>query len=117
MKYNEKDDVTNLFKELCNEPLRITDNYLNILEKFVLPVYYPKRSSFKSIEHERMDAFNNTPNSNLQSLPCSRKGLKEHNKRVCLQNGWLWKEGEKSVASQNPLEWAWKMKKGRFVLK
>ena len=64
-----KDDVTNLLKELCNESLRITDNHLNILEKFVLSVYYPKRSSFKSIDPERMDAFNATPNSNLQSIP------------------------------------------------
>ena len=46
MKYNEENDGTNLFKELYNEPLPITDNHLNILEKFVLSVYYPKRSSF-----------------------------------------------------------------------
>ena len=69
MKYNEKDDITNLFKELCNERLRITDNHLNILEKFVLSLYYPKRSSFKSIDHERMDDFNDTPNSDLRSIP------------------------------------------------
>ena len=31
MKCNEKDDVKNLFKELCNEPLRITDNHLKSL--------------------------------------------------------------------------------------
>ena len=74
MKYNEEDDETNLFKELYNEPLRITDNHLNILEKFVLSVYYPKRSSFKSIDHERMDAFNAAP------IPFSRRGLKEHTK-------------------------------------
>ena len=112
-----KDDVTNLLKELCNESLRITDNHLNILEKFVLSVYYPKRSSFKSIDPERMDAFNATPNSNLQSIPFSRKGLKEHTKRACLQSSWLWKEGKKSVASQDPLEWGWKMKNDRFFPK
>ena len=43
-KYNEKDDVTNLFKELCNEPFHITDYHLNNSEKFTLSVYYPKRS-------------------------------------------------------------------------
>ena len=111
MKYNEENDGTNLFKELYNEPLLITDNHLNILEKFVLSVYYPKRSSFKSIDHERMDAFNATP------IPFSRRGLKEHTKRACLQIDWLWKEGEKSVASQDPLEWRWKMKNGSFVPK
>ena len=89
VKYNERDDVTNLFKELCNEPLRITDNHLNIL-------YYPKRSSFNSIDHERMDAFNATPNSNLRSIPFLRKGLNERTKRACLQSGWFWKEGKKA---------------------
>ena len=39
MKYNEKDDVTNLPKELRNEALRITPSYqLNIFEKFFLSV-------------------------------------------------------------------------------
>ena len=76
MKCNEKDDLTNLFKELRNEPLRITDNHLNILEKFVLSVYYPKRSSFKSIDH-----------ADFRSIPFSRKGLKEHTKRACLRSG------------------------------
>ena len=38
MKYNEKDDVTNSSKELCNKPLLVTDNHLNISEKFVLSV-------------------------------------------------------------------------------
>ena len=73
MKYNEKDDVTNLLKELCKEPLCITDNYLNISEKLVLSVY-PKRSSFKSINHKRMDAFSTTPDSDLRSIPFSRRG-------------------------------------------
>ena len=102
---------------MSNELLRITDNHLNILEKFVLSVYYPKRSSFKSIDHERIDAFNATPISNLRSIPFSRKGLKEHTKRACLQSGWLWKGGEKSVASEDPLEGGWKMKNGSFVPK
>ena len=98
MKCNEKGDVTNLFKELYNEPFRMTDNYLNILEKFVLLVNYHKRSSFKSIDHERMDAFNATPNSDLRSIPFSRRGSKEHTKQACLQSSRLWKESEKSVA-------------------
>ena len=76
IKYNEKDDATNLFKILCNETLCITVNDLTILEKFVLSVYYPKQSSFKCIDQERMDTFNPTPNSNLRSIPFSRKVLK-----------------------------------------
>ena len=68
MKYNEKDDVRNLFKELCNELLRIKDNRLDYSKRFVLPVYYPKQSLLKSINHEKMDAFNTTSNSTPNSL-------------------------------------------------
>ena len=64
-----------------------------------------------------MGAFNAPLNSNLQSISFSRKGLKEHTKRARLQSGWLWKEDDKSVASQDPLEWEWRMKSGRFVPK
>ena len=64
-----------------------------------------------------MDAFNASPNSNMLPIPFLRKGLKEHNKRACLQSDWLQIEGEKSVASQDPLEWRWKMKNGRFLPK
>ena len=78
-------------------------------------MHYPKRSSFKSVDHKRTDALNATPNSNLRSIPFSRKGSKEHIKRACLQSGWLWKEGKKCVASQDPLELGWRMKHGMFV--
>ena len=104
MKYNKKDDVTNLSKELCDELLRITDNHLNILESLSCQCYYTKRSSLKCVNHERMGAFNATLNSNFQSISFSRKGLKEHIKRARLQSGWLWKEDDKRAASQDPLE-------------
>ena len=65
MKYNEKDDATNLFKELRNDPLRITDNHLIFLENFVLLVHYPKTIIFKSIDHDMMDALNATPNAQI----------------------------------------------------
>ena len=116
MKYRQKEDVTNVFKELCNEPLSVTENQLNILEKFKLFVYYPKQSKTECINIERMYAFNANPNSNLRLITFSRNGLREHTKRACLQNGYLWKEGEKQVkSSQSPLECEWKMKNDKFV--
>ena len=42
MKYSQKEDVTNVFKELYNEPLSVTENQLDILEKFIPFVHYPK---------------------------------------------------------------------------
>ena len=49
--------------------------------------------------------------------PFSQKLLKEHTKRLCLQSGWLCKEGENYATSQDELEWRWKMKNGCFVPK
>ena len=105
MKYKDKDNITSVFKKLCNEPNCVTENHVDILEKFLLSVYFPKQMSFEGIDHERMKAFLANPNSNLRSIPPSRNGLKEHIKRSCLQSGWLWKEGEKNVAAQNVLDW------------
>ena len=87
MKYRQKEDVTNVFKELCNEPLFVTENQLDILEKFKLFVYYPKQSKTERINIERMNAFNANPNSNLRLITFSRNGLREHTKRACLENG------------------------------
>ena len=39
---SQKEDVTDVFKELYNEPLSVTENQLDILEKFILFVHYPK---------------------------------------------------------------------------
>ena len=86
---SQKEDVTDVFKELCNEPLSVTENQLDILEKFILFVYYPKQSKTECINIERMNAFNANPNSNLRLIPFSRNGLREHTKRACLQSGWL----------------------------
>ena len=76
----------------------------------LLSLYYHIRSLFKSIDHERMDAFNATSKSNLRSIPFSRKVVKKHTKQACFQSGWLWKECEKSIAWQDPLEWNGKWK-------
>ena len=115
MKYKQKDDVTKTFKELCNEPLSISENQLDVLEKFILFVYFPKQTSYECINIERMNAFIASPHSNLRLIPCSRNGLREHIKRACLQSGWLWKEGEKDVVLQSPEEWGWAKKNDKFI--
>ena len=117
MKYKDKDNITSVFNELCNEPNCVTENHVDILEKFLLSVYFPKQMSFEGIDHERMKAFQANPNSYLRSIPPSRNGLKEHIKRSCLQSGWLWKEGENNVAAQNVLDWGWRMNGDRSVPK
>ena len=89
MKYKDKDNITSLFSELCNEPNCVIENHVDILEKLLLSVYFPKQMSFEGIDHNRMKAFQANPNSNLRSIPTSRNGLKERIKRSCLQSGWL----------------------------
>ena len=46
MKYKDKDNITSVFNELCNEANCVTENHVVILEKFLLSVYFPKQMSF-----------------------------------------------------------------------
>ena len=62
-----------------------------------------EKNSTENINLERMNAFTATPNCNLRLLPFSKSGLLEYVKRVALQSGWLWKEGEKNVMQQDPV--------------
>ena len=52
MKYKDKDNITSVFKKLCNEPNCVTENHVDILEKFLLSVYFPKQMLFEGTDHE-----------------------------------------------------------------
>ena len=117
MKDKDKDNITSVFNELCNEPNCVTENHVNVLEKFLLSVYFPRQMPFEGLDYERMKAIQANRNSNLRSIPISRNDLKEHKKRSCLQSGWSWKKGKKNIALQNVLDWEWRKNGDRLVPK
>ena len=47
----------------------------------------------------------------------SRQGLVEHVKRASLQGGWLWREAISNVTIQDPGDWGWVKKEGKYFPK
>ena len=103
----KKDVLTSVFQQLGDTPTELTSQHLEILEKFVMNVYYPTKSSVKDLDVERMNHFSRLPNSDLRSIPPSRLGLLEHIKRTCFQAGWLWAECRDNVMLPKPDDWGW----------
>ena len=97
-------------------PTEITSHHLEILEKFVINVYYSTKSSVKDLDVERMDHFSRLPNSDLRSIAPSRLGLLEHIKRTCFQAGWLWAGCRANVMLPKPGNWGWhKDERGSYI--
>ena len=75
-------DLLEIFKELSKQPLSLTSRQINLLELFVLRVYYPKNPSPKGLNEERLAHFKRQAVTNLRGLPFSKSGLAEHSKRA-----------------------------------
>ena len=87
---------------------------MKVIEMFVLEVYYPN-SETSSLDSERERHYIRLVDSNIRHLPVSLRDLNEHIKRACYQAGWLWQEALNNSIVQNPTDWGWICKDGRFV--
>ena len=106
---NEDQDLTEIFQQLSNTPVDVNDAQIDILEKFVMDVYAPKRKvTSQSLSELRLENFLATANMDLRLLPPSRKGLYQHTLRACIQAGWINCECHGNVLVQNPINWGWK---------
>ena len=57
----------------------MNDVQLNVLDKFVMDVYYPKRKiTNQSLSELRLENFLAIANMDLRLLPPSKKGLYQH---------------------------------------
>ena len=115
-KSEKKEEFTQVFQELSDQPTIISTDQLDVIEKFVVEVYYPDKKTAK-LDSERKEHFMRLADPKLRSLPVSRRGLLEHTRRACLQAGWLWREGKSNVATQDPTNWGWTRIDGKFVPK
>ena len=100
------EDLLDTFQELSNKPNKITSSQIDVLERFVQRVYYPKNMKPKGVNKERLVHFKRLADINLHAILFSRSGLIEHTKRACLQGGWLWNECLHNVSSPDPT-WGW----------
>ena len=104
----EKEQLSSTFIELSSQPLEITPSQLNVLENYILKLYYPSKRNLQSLNIERMNHFSSLPSHNLRLIPFSRLGLVEHTKRTCLQVGFCWAEARVNVTIPDPKKWGLK---------
>ena len=78
-----KKEFTQVFQELSDQPTEITKKQLDVIERFVVEVYYPDNKT-TNLDSERQEHFMRLADPNLRSLPVSRRGLLEHTRRACL---------------------------------
>ena len=55
--------------ELSNQPIAVTSEHVNILEKFLVKVYYPKKVNTNSLTNERAAHFKRQAFLNIRQLP------------------------------------------------
>ena len=96
-----------VFAELSNQPMAVTSEHVDILEKFLVKVYYPKKVNMNSLTDEKAAHFKRQASVNIRQLLLSRPGLIEHIKRACIQGGWLWSECIANVQIPDVTEWGW----------
>ena len=89
-----KNTYTNLFSRLGNKPESVSDNDVDIIERFVVELYIPsaQNTSSYSLGSARLENFVRSSDNNLRKLPPSREALRKQTKRSCLQSDYLWVE-------------------------
>ena len=107
--FNSKIELTQVFCALSDMPQIVSDEQINIIEKYVHFVYYPHLVDPTDIVIERMRDFEFSTHNNLRLLPPSRIGLIQHIKRgirhQCMEN----------VELPDPQHWGWMMVGGQYL--
>ena len=70
-----------MFGKLSNQPKQISSEDLNILELFLIEVYYPNSAVLSLNKERKEDHFLRLADMNIWNLPVSRSGLLKHAKR------------------------------------
>ena len=103
-----------MFQTLGSRHTVIQTEQVKVIEMFVLEVYYPNSEAY-SLDSERERHYIRLVDSNIRHLPVSLRDLIEHIKRACYKAWWLWQELVNSSIVQNPADWGWICKDGRFL--
>ena len=101
----EEEALTTVFMELREKPNSVTEEQISVTEQFIGFVYYGQ--CINSIDSERMRDFEYSLHENLQLIPTSRSGLKEHIRSAVYYAGWAWVE---NVCLHSPSDWGWRFR-------
>ena len=110
-----KQALTEVFCELSEKPLLVSDEQLSILEEFICYVYYTDFSKPANIDLLRMRDFEHTAHNNLRFLPPSRNGLLQHCKRAAYEAGWVQRQCMENVELPDPTLWGWREMNDEFI--
>ena len=90
MNSTHKHIYTEVFSRLGNKPEFISEEDLDILERFVIELYLlsvHQNTSPSSLAYMRLENFKSSADNDLRKLPPSREALREHAKRASYQAG------------------------------
>ena len=108
-----KDEFTDVFKELGNQPQDISSDQMDKIEEFIRLLYAVSESSLGA---ERLNKFQKSTDDDLRKLPPSREALLQHTKRACYQAGYLWQESESDLDLPDPKLWGWTFNEDRGLI-
>ena len=104
-------EVTPVFIALSNPQEEIEDDWMTLLERFVV-LMYDRTSNSKDVNEARMQFF--TRNSRkFDAIPPTQDALLQHVKRTAYQAGPIWGQALKpSPIIQSPQHWGWVLDDG-----
>ena len=120
MNITHKHIYTEVFTRLGNKPECISEEDLDILERFVIELYLlsvQQNTSPSSLASMRLENFKSSADNDLRKLPPSREALREHAKHASYQAGYLWMEALDNISLPDAGLWGWIFdeKKGIYV--
>ena len=110
----QKQQLTDVFRQLGEKPATVTVEQINILEKYVLELY---GATHATLGASRLDKFNKSKDNNLRSLPPSKGALIQQIYRASYQAGYLWWQSVEELNLPEVEEWGWQLDTNRLHLK
>ena len=119
MDSEHKNTYIDLFSRLGKTPESVSDNNVDITERFVVELYIQnaQNTSSYSLGSARLENFVCSSDDNLRKLPPIREALHRQTKRSCLQSSYLWVEAVEDISLPDAFHWDWifNENKGVFV--
>ena len=119
MDSEHKNTYIDLFSRLGKTPESVSDNNVDITERFVVELYIQnaQNTSSYSLGSARLENFVCSSDDNLRKLPPIREALHRQTKRSCLQSSYLWVEAVEHISLPDASLWdsIFNENKGVFV--